>query len=169
MHPPALTPLSALLKSRPELQAGQHMHLVGENLVSLAKSNPDDAHMKAMSIMAGAEVSDPKLAAAAFKLAQVPGRWQRNVAGALMRYNELPESPDADELPDSFDLMGNDPLNVLVDMSSEQEEEMEDINSITDAVMNLSREEQKQMAHSLLAGTSTAGLTAHFFPLGVEI
>lgn len=166
---PSLTPMAHLINSQKGLQAGHHMRYIGNALVQMAESNPERAQSLVSSIMAGSSERDPKLEKAAIQLAATPGKRQRYVAASLIKYRELPESMDADELSENFDLMGDSALDVLVEMSSQYNEEHEDINEVTDSILNLGVDEQRNLASELIRGQNSQGVISHFFPLGLEL
>lgn len=163
------SPLASFLFSHPELTSGEHMKYIGSDLLALSNENVGKAQIYATTIMNSSSTRDLNLENTALSLVNLSGKRQRGLAAALVRYRNLTESTEQDELPDNFDLLGDGALNVLVGMATESKGEYENINDITDSVMRMGRAEQSKIGEALLQGISAPGMISHFFPLGVEI
>tara|TARA_B100001057_G_scaffold329049_1_gene329432 strand:- start:259 stop:699 length:441 start_codon:yes stop_codon:yes gene_type:complete len=145
------------------------MKYVGSDLLDLAKSSASQAQGYASTLMSSSSFRDSQLEKAAYELVKIRGKTQRTLAASLVRYRNLPQSTQEDELPDNFDLLGSGALDVLIGMANDRVDEYEDINAVTDSVMSMGRREQRSVCQALLKGSQAPGMITHFFPLGVEV
>tara|TARA_A100001015_G_scaffold321627_1_gene453540 strand:+ start:1457 stop:1972 length:516 start_codon:yes stop_codon:yes gene_type:complete len=157
-----------LFREKRELQAGVHMKVLGQALNSKSKSDINEAHTVAMSIMDASSEKDGAFELQMDALALKNSAQQRSFAAKLIRYKHLPISAQSDELPDDFDLMDSDiALDTIMNMGTQYENGALDIYTATDQILNLPKEEQ---AGIIVRGIENAGYNAnHLVPLGLEM
>lgn len=192
---PAINCLQHFVRRNPELQSGPHLKYIGASLVGGAERGTADevsqSHKIASSIMDASSKRDPDFAEAMNLLAMQKGPLSSVFKHKKKRYDGL-EANGERNLPDEFDLMVSYPdltglthdcvftfippqdkdlaLETFLRMAEEQDSGADSIDSITEAVMRLSVQEQSDLAKAVTRSEpGRAGVDVNLLPLGLEL